>query len=70
MPLNATSNFDQVVTQWMSPVYVDLGSCWTCCHVQVVGRSTNPSTRMVHESRWTFGVASAVRTGQPPPTSY
>ena len=38
--------------------------------VQVVGRSTRPSTPIVHVSRSIRGVASAVSTGQPAPVSY
>ena len=38
------SNFDHVVTQWMSPRYSDGGSACASSHVQVVGVSTWPST--------------------------
>jgi hypothetical protein len=63
-------SLDHVVTQWMSPVYVEAGSAWICSHVHVVGCSTSPSTRKVHESVASFGVASAVRTGHDLPVSY
>ena len=61
---------DQVVTQWMSPLYVSGGSCCTCFQVQVAGSSTRPLTVIDHESRSTRGVSSAVSTGQSAPTSY
>src|SRR5262249_51201637 len=69
-PVKFTPSFDHVVTQWMSPEYVDGGSAWISSHVQVVGRSTRPSMRNVHFARSIFGVTSAVRTGQCEPTSY
>ena len=69
-PLNVTSNFDHVVTQWMSPVYADRGSAWIWSQVHVVGRSTRPSTVIVHVAVSTRGVTSAVSTGQPAPVSY
>ena len=68
--MNTVSNFDQVVTQWMSPVYVDRGSAWISSQVQVVGGSTSPSTVIVQAAVSRRGVASAVRTGQPAPVSY
>src|SRR5688500_3724980 len=69
-PLKTVSNFDHVVTQWMSPVNVDPGSAWISSQVQVVGVSTSPSTVMVQVAVSTRGVASAVSTGQPLPVSY
>ena len=49
-PANVVSSLDQVVTQWMSPKYVDPGSAWISRQVQVVGDSTRPSTVIVHRS--------------------
>ena len=69
-PLNVMSNFDHVVTQWMSPKYVDPGSAWSSCQVHVCGDSTRPSTVSCHDSAGSFGVASAVRTGHDEPVSY
>ena len=69
-PLKTVSNFDHVVTQWMSPVNVDRGSAWISSQVQVVGVSTSPSTVIVQVAVSRRGVASAVRTGQPAPVSY
>ena len=69
-PANVVSSFDQVVTQWMSPKYVDPGSAWISRQVQVVGVSTSPSTVMVHFSATRCGVTSAVRVGQSDPVSY
>ena len=69
-PVNRVSNFDQVVTQWMSPRYSEGGSRCTSSHVQVVGSSTRPSTVMLHVSGAIRGVGSAVSTGQSLPTSY
>ena len=37
-PLKAMSNFDHVVTQWMSPKYVEPGSAWISSQVHVVRR--------------------------------
>src|SRR5262245_3065345 len=64
------SNFDQVVTQWMPPWYVDGGSAWISSHVHVVGISTSPSTLNVHELTSSRGAASAVSTGHDVPVSY
>src|SRR3954452_1808812 len=47
-PENVTSDFDHVVTQWMSPEYDAPGSVWICSQLHVVGRSTSPSTVSVH----------------------
>src|SRR4051812_9657035 len=69
-PANCVSNFDQVVTQWMSPRYSDGGSACASSQVQVVGFSTRPSTVMLQVSGAIRGVGSAVRTGQSLPTSY
>ena len=46
-PVNVVSSLDHVVTQWMSPKYVDPGSAWISRQVQVVGDSTRPSTVIV-----------------------
>src|SRR4051812_8211570 len=70
MPPNRVSNFDQVVTQWMSPRYSAPGSACASSQLQVVGFSTSPSTLMLHVSGVIRGVGSAVSTGQSPPTSY
>ena len=64
------SNFDHVVTQWMAPWYVDLRRAWISSQVHVVGCSTRPSTRNVHVSVASFGVTSALSTGQSSPASY
>ena len=56
-------SFDHVVTQWMSPVYVDGGSACISSHVHVVGGSTWPSTVNVQVAGSIFGVASAVEHG-------
>jgi hypothetical protein len=69
-PPNEMPSFDQVVTQWMSPVYVDAGSAWISSQVQVIGRATWPSTENVHDVVSSRGVTSAVSTGQSFPTSY
>ena len=69
-PANCVSNFDQVVTQWMSPRYSDGGRACASSQVQVVGVSTFPSTVMLHVSGAIRGVGSAVSTGQSAPTSY
>jgi hypothetical protein len=69
-PANRVSNFDQVVTQWMSPRYSERGSACASSQVQVVGVSTWPSTVMLQFSGAIRGVGSAVRTGQSAPTSY
>src|SRR6478609_10068905 len=69
-PAKVTSNFDQVVTQWMSPKYDDPGSAWISRQVQVRGVSTRPSTVIVHFSGSRWGVTSAVSVGQPGPVSY
>ena len=63
-------SFDHVVTQWMSPSYVDGGSAWISSHVHVVGVSTSPSIAKVHVAVSSFGVTSAVNTGHPRPVSY
>src|SRR5687768_9398093 len=49
-PEKYVSNFDQVVTQWMSPRYSDNGRRRASSHVQVVGCSTRPSTVMLQVS--------------------
>ena len=69
-PEKCVSNFDQVVTQWMSPRYSDRGSRCASSQVQVVGDPTRPSTVMLHVSGAIRGVGSAVSTGQSAPTSY
>src|SRR4051794_14239879 len=69
-PVKVMSNFDHVVTQWMSPWKVDGSSAWISSHVQVFSRSTSPSTRNVHVSVASLGVTSAVSTGQLLPVSY
>ena len=63
-------SFDHVVTQWMSPAYVDGGSACISSHVHVVGCSTWPSTVKVHVAGSIFGVASAESTGHCLPVSY
>src|ERR1700757_312191 len=63
-------SFDHVVTQWMSPEYDDGGRERTSSQVQLTGPSTCPSTRNVQAAVSSFGVGSAVRTGQSRPTSY
>src|SRR3954451_16381449 len=70
MPAKNVSNFDQVVTQGMSPWYSERGSACAWSHVQVVGSATLPSTVMLHVSGAIRGVGSAVSTGQSLPTSY
>src|SRR4051794_41796304 len=70
MPPKTVSNFDQVVTQWMSPRYSAPGSACASSQLQVVGSATSPSTVMVQVSGLIRGVGSAVSTGQSPPTSY
>src|SRR3954452_14402819 len=69
-PLKRVSNFDQVVTQWMSPRYSEGGSRCASSHVHVVGCSTRPWTVLRHVSGEMRGVGSAVSTGQSVPTSY
>src|SRR3954453_21544854 len=69
-PANQVSNFDQVVTQWMSPRYSEPGSACASSQVQVVGFATLPSTLMLQVSGAIRGVGSAVSTGQSAPTSY
>src|SRR3954452_15015611 len=69
-PANQVSNFDQVVTQWMSPRYSERGSACASSQVQVVGAATRPSTVMLQDSVVMRGVGSAVSTGQSLPTSY
>src|SRR5437879_6292977 len=63
-------NFDQAVTQWVAPSYCPDGSAWICSHVQVVGRSTSPSTVKVQPVTAMDGVGSACRTGHWSPASY
>src|SRR4051794_25503724 len=70
IPANQVSNFDQVVTQWMSPRYSERGSACASSQVQVVGAATRPSTVMLQVSGVMRGVGSAVSTGQSSPTSY
>src|SRR4051795_3601056 len=70
IPANQVSNFDQVVTQWMSPRYSERGSACASSQVQVVGAATRPSTVMLQVSGVMRGVGSAVSTGQSLPTSY
>ena len=48
IPANDVPSLDQVVTQWMSPLYTDRGSCWTSFQVHVSGGSTRPWTVIVH----------------------
>src|SRR5690349_6025566 len=69
-PENVVSSFDQVVTQWMSPKYVEPGSAWIPRQDHVVGDSTSPSTVIVHCSGSRYGVTSAVSVGQSRPVSY
>src|SRR4029079_18102969 len=69
-PDHCIPSFDQVVTQWMSPSYPDDGSAWISPHVHVVGVSTSPSIANVHDAVSSFGVTSAVSTGQLWPVSY
>src|SRR3954471_24986086 len=69
-PANHVSNFDQVVTQWMSPRYSERGSACASSQVQLVGFATLPSTLMLQVSGAIRGVGSAVSTGQSDPTSY
>ena len=64
------SNFDQVVTQWMSPENVSFGRARRACQSQVRGVSTAPSTASVQSSVRTVGVTSADSTGQLSPVSY
>src|SRR5262245_35201090 len=69
-PVNVIPSFDHVGTQWMSPSYVEGGRAWISSHVQVVACATSPSTVNVQVARSSFGVASAVSTGQLFPVSY
>src|SRR5215218_10708914 len=69
-PANHVSNFDHVVTQWISPRYSDGGSACAWSQVHVVGLATRPSTLMLQVSGAMRGVGSAVSTGQSAPTSY
>src|SRR3954451_24865965 len=69
-PDHCIPSFDQVVTQWMSPSYDDGGRVWISSQVQVVGVSIRPSIAKVHDAVSSFGVTSAVSTGQLRPVSY
>ena len=69
-PEKRVSNFDQVVTQWMSPRYSDSGSSCRSAQLHVCGSATNPSTDMVQRSASSRGVTSALSTGKSLPTSY
>ena len=69
-PLKWTSNFDQVVTQWMLPANSDGSRAWISSHVHVTGCSTSPSTLNVHDAVSRRGVTSAVSTGHDFPVSY
>src|SRR5437867_3282740 len=69
-PSQRMSNLDHVVTQWMAPSYAPCGSAWISSHDHVVGASTSPSIVKVQVPTSSFGVASAVSTGQDRPVSY
>jgi hypothetical protein len=69
-PVNVVSNLLHVVTQWMSPKYVEPGSACSSRQLQVRGLPTRPSTVIVHCSGSRWGVTSAVSAGQSRPTSY
>src|SRR3954453_1162022 len=70
MPAKNVSNFEQGVTQWMSPGNSGRGTACAWPHVQVVGLATLPSTVILPVSGAIRGVGSAVSTGQSLPTSY
>ncbi len=69
-PSNSIASLDHVVTQWMSPRYVDGGSACISSHVHVTGCSTCPSTVKDHSLGAIFGVTSAESTGHCRPVSY
>jgi hypothetical protein len=69
-PDQCVSNFDQLVTQWMSTVISSCGSAENCCHVQRCSVSTWPWMAKFHRSRSDRGVGPADKTGKPSPVSY
>ena len=64
MPLKWVSNFDQVVTQWMSTVTSARGSDRNSSHVHRRGRATSPRTSNVHSASGVRGVGPAESTGK------
>ena len=57
-PAKRVSNFDHVVTQWMSPRYSERGSRCASSQLHVVGSSTRPSTVMLQVSGAIRGAVS------------
>src|SRR5690349_17645036 len=69
-PVNEVPSFDHVVTQWMSPSYVERGTWWISSQVHVRAFSTSPSSRSDQSFASSRGLTSAVRTGKEAPASY
>ena len=69
-PANEVPSLLHVVTQWMSPAYVEPGSRWICSQVHSCADSTRPSTRRLQVARSRRGLTSAVSTGNVDPVSY
>src|SRR5207245_11330985 len=63
-PFQVVSNFDHLVTQWMSLVTVSDGRARSSFHVQRLGSSISPSIENDHWSRFGRGVGPAERTGK------
>ena len=64
-PAQRVSNFDQLVTQWMSTVTSSRGSAWNSGQDHRAPCSTWPWMRKSQRSRSARGVAPADRTGNP-----
>src|SRR3712207_1240496 len=64
-PSQEVSNFDHLVTQWMSFVISSEGSALNSSQLQRLGSSTSPSMEKSHSERGVRGVGPAERTGNP-----
>src|SRR6266446_58767 len=63
-PFQVVSNFDHLVTQWMSLVTLSVGNAVKSFQFHRFGWSISPSMEKLHWSRFTRGVGPADRTGK------
>ena len=64
-PFHRVSNFDHLVTQWMSVVISTDGRACSCAQLRRSGRSTRPATEMSHSARSPyFGTSPTCSTGK------
>src|SRR5205085_1857688 len=63
-PRHSVSNFDHLVTQWMSRVTTSLGSARNSSQVHERASPTAPATVKLHSSSGVCGVGPAESTGK------